>query len=194
MVVDSFKMRKQEVLAKLDRSSKGDWDKPILELCEKINEMPDYYTTSSCSGRVLVMVDQEKKGPGLFEFVSHDLVRLEDINDSLNSRGMTLGSLDKDLGLKFKNEPCILHVACKDLDLAQEFLEKAKLAGWKRSGIISSGRRFIIEMNGTDKLEFPIMKNGKILVDDEFLALIVEKSNKNMKRSWLKIQKLKDII
>jgi tRNA wybutosine-synthesizing protein 3 len=187
MVVDSFKMRKQEVLAKLDKSSKQSWDKPILELCEKINDLENYYTTSSCSGRVLVMVDQEKKGPGLFEYVSHDLINLKKLKDNLNK--VTKSSL-----IKFKQEPCILHVACKDLNLAQELLDKASRAGWKRSGIISSGKRFIVEMNGTDKLEFPIMKDGKILVDDEFLGLVVEKSNKNMKRSWEMIGKLKNAI
>ena len=49
-------------------------------------------------------------------------------------------------------------------------------------------------MNGTEKLEFPIISEGKILVEDEFLKLIVEKSNENLKKSFGKIERLKNIL
>lgn len=86
--------------------------------------------------------------------------------------------------ISFKQEPCGLHVACRTLKNAQQFLDKAKFTGWKKSGIIASNKRFIVECFSTEKLEFPIIKNGKILVDDNFLKLIVKKSNENLKRSW----------
>ena len=66
MIQEEFLQRKKDILSKEDKSSKGDWDKRIIELCDKINSSEKYYTTSSCSGRVIVMLDQEEKGPGLF--------------------------------------------------------------------------------------------------------------------------------
>ena len=74
---NSFNQRKKDILLKSDKSSIGGWDEKIVELCEKINKLDNYYTTSSCAGRAVVMEDVEKKGPGLFLYVSHDKIILE---------------------------------------------------------------------------------------------------------------------
>lgn len=181
-----FIQRKKDVLGKEDKSSIGGWDKYILELCGKINSMINYYTTSSCAGRVVLIIDQDKKAPGLFDFVSHEKINFKILKNALDN--------SKNKNLKFKQESCILHVACEDLESAQNLLEKGRNAGWKRSGIISSEKRFIVELNGTNKLEFPIMNAGKVLVDDEFLKLIVKKSNKNLEKGWTKIEDLKSLL
>ena len=52
--------------AKIDKSSIGKWAEKISGLCGKINSKENYYTTSSCSGRILLLIDQEKKGEDLF--------------------------------------------------------------------------------------------------------------------------------
>jgi len=184
----NFLQRKKSVLSKQDKSSKKSWDKKIVSLCDKINKSESYYTTSSCAGRVVVIVDSEKKAKDLFLWVSHDLINLKKLKNELKkiSRRPQI--------IKFKQEPCILHVACEDLEGAQELLDKAKIAGWKKSGIISSGRRFICELNSTEKLEFPIIKNKKLLVEDEFLKLIVKNCNENLEKGWLKIKRLEKVI
>jgi len=182
--MDNFQQRKQDILDKQDKSSIGEWDEKIVKLCEKINKFENYYTTSSCSGRIVVLNDKEVKQKGLFLGRDHDFIDLERF----------LKGIPKEVAqmtLKYKQEPPILHVHCKTLEDAQELLRKAQLAGWKRSGIISSGERFILEMNGTEKLEFPLMKKGKLLVDNDFLKIVIEKSNKNLKKGWLKIDKLR---
>lgn len=183
MPQNNFSKRKQDILTKNDKSSIGKWDKKIKTLCEKINKKENYYTTSSCSGRIIVMVDQEKKAPNLFKFVSHDLVKLNNFLKFLPKE-------KSKLNLKFKQEPCILHVACKTLKDAQKLLDKAKKAGWKKSGIISSEKRFVVEMNTTEKIEFPLIEKGKLLVNNEFLEIILRKSNENLKKSWEKIKRL----
>lgn len=177
-----FSQRKQSILSKKDKSSKGKWDKKIYGLCGKINEKEEYYTTSSCSGRVIVMIDKDKKESDLFKFVSHDLVEFDNLLKYLPK------SVDK-LNLKFKQVPCILHVACKTLGDAKELLDKSQLAGWKNSGIISLGDNIIVELSGTEKLEFPIVEDGELLISDEFLKVVVEKSNENLKKNWKRIEK-----
>lgn len=187
MLRDNFQQRKKAVLSKLDKSSAGEWDIQIKSLCDKINKSDDFYTTSSCSGRIIVMIDQDKKGPGLFEFVSHNPVEF----------GNFLKCLPKEkagLDLKFKSEPPILHVACRNLDEAESILNKARKVGWKRSGIISMGKNIIVELISTEKLEFPLTKKGKMLVNDEFLKIVLEKSNDNLKKGWNKIKELKKLI
>ncbi len=200
----SFVQQKKSTLSKLDKSSKGDWDKKIVNLCEKINSLENFYTTSSCSGRIVLIVDNIKKSPGLFVNVWHDLISFEEVKKELKKikKSDTLRVYpDKSStkiftkgNIKFKQEPVILHVACESLEQSLDFLKKARAVGFKRGGIISGGDRFVLELIGTEKIEFPIISEGKILVDDDFLKLIVKKSNENLKKSWRRIEKLKDIL
>lgn len=185
---DNFLQRKTDVLSKIDKSSIGKWDKRILKLCRKFNLKDNFYTTSSCSGRILLMIDQEKKGEDLFLFVSHDKVSFNQLKQELNK----LKTLNK--RIKFKLEPCILHVNCKNLEDAQILFEKGKLAGFKRLGIIGTNHGFTFELNSTEKLEFPILDKKRLLVDDNFLKIIVEDANKKLEKSWVKIGKLERLI
>lgn len=45
-----FAREKRDILGK-DKSSKGTWDEPIVDVLEQLNANPDYCTLSSCSGR-----------------------------------------------------------------------------------------------------------------------------------------------
>ena len=46
-----FEMAKTQCLGKRDKSFAGRIDPRAVEICALINERPDWYTTSSCSGR-----------------------------------------------------------------------------------------------------------------------------------------------
>ena len=63
---DKFLQRKKSVLSKLDKSTIGSWDKKIVKLCKKINKSENYYTTSSCAGRVALILDKENERGNLF--------------------------------------------------------------------------------------------------------------------------------
>lgn len=187
-MLDLFQKRKKDVLSKLDKSSIGKWDDKISELCSKINLSNKYYTTSSCSGRIILMIDQDKKGKDLFVFVSHNKVSFDKLKEELNL------ALRKNKKIKFKLEPCILHVSCESLEDAEELYEKAKLSGWKKSGIIGVKNGFTVELNSTEKLEFPIIQDKKVLVSEEFLKLVIEEANKKLEKSWMKIEKLDKLL
>ncbi|MCK5108013.1 MAG: hypothetical protein KAQ83_04765, partial [Nanoarchaeota archaeon] len=53
--MDAFLNRKKVVLSKMDKSSKGSIDEKIKKICDIINEKEEYFTTSSCSGRLLTI-------------------------------------------------------------------------------------------------------------------------------------------
>ena len=186
--MDQFDKRKKDILSKLDKSHKTSWDEKITKLCERINLSENYYTTSSCSGRVILMLDQDKKGENLFVSVYHDKVSFKKLKEDL------ISAVKKNKNIKFKLEPCILHASCRTLNDAEELYNKAKLAGWKKSGIIGMRNAFSVELNGTDRLEFPLIRGNKILVDDNFLKIIAEESNKKMEKNWIKIKKLEKVI
>jgi tRNA wybutosine-synthesizing protein 3 len=183
-MTDSFLQRKQDVLSKMDKSSIGKWDEKIVKLCKKINSKENYYTTSSCSGRVLLMIEQDKKGEDLFVFVSHDKITFNQLKKEI------VLALKKNKKIKFKLEPCILHIACKELEDAKILFEKGKDAGFKRLGIIGAGHGFTFELNSTEKLEFPIIDKKRVLVDDNFLKIVVKDANKKLEKNWGKIGKL----
>ncbi len=184
-MIDSFNQRKKAVLEKADKSSIGEWDEKIKSLCDKINSLEDFYTTSSCSGRVVLMIDQEKKGEGLFLEVSHKKIDFNWLKNSLEKIREK-----EEISVKFKTEPPILHVACKNLESASELLEKAKHSGFKRSGINVLSKNIILELCSTEKLEFPIIEEGEVLVDENFQNFIVRKSNEKLQRGWKKIEVL----
>lgn len=181
---DRFLQRKKAVLSKLDKSSAGEWDKRIVKLCQKINNLEDFYTTSSCSGRIILMIQQEKKGKDLFLRTWHEKIKFSELKKTLNTLSKTRGIV------KFKLEPPILHVACRDMKKATEMLELAKYAGFKRSGLLTWDRNILVELNTSERLEFPMLKRGRILVDDSFLRLIIDISGRKIGKGWEKIQKL----
>ncbi len=176
---DHFLFRKENQLKKGDKSIKQSWDKKISNLCNLINKSNDYYTTSSCSGRILILIEDEKKRNDLFLFCSHDLISF----DILKKELAQIKDKTKRL-VYFRHDPCILHVSCRTLEKAQEMHDLGKDAGWKRSGIIATKKRFVVELNATQKIEMPIIDNGEILVDDKFLKVLVDEANTKLKRCW----------
>ena len=211
MAIDSFSQAKKDTLSREDKSSIGKWDEKILKLCEKINKNKNYYTTSSCSGRILLMVEQEKKGKGLFLKIYHNIIPFKELKRELKKLLMNKNSIKNcndnskimvnkfnqsrnNLNIKFKQEPFIIHIACKDIDYGKKILNLATKIGIKRAGIIGINKKVVVELNGSEKLEFPIIHNGKLLVDDDFLRLIVKRANNKMKKSWEIIKRLERLI
>ena len=185
----TFARRKADCLSKADKSSIGSWDKPILAVCEKINRLEDYYTLSSCSGRIVLIKNLKKKQPGMFVFRSHDKVSFEELKAALTE------AQKKKETLIFKQEQPILHIACKTLSDSDIMLRKAQGSGFKHSGIMNiSDKRIVLEIIGSEQLALPIMLNGRILVDDDFIKILLRESNRRMEKSWEKIKKLERLI
>lgn len=180
-----FQQQKKKQLSKKDKSSIGDWDFKIKSLCNKINKKKNYYTTSSCAGRVVLLKYSDEKMKDAFLYRTHEKVDFRELKNALEK------IVEKYKGLvEFQQTCCILHVACNSLDDAQKLVNKAKLAGWKRSGIMG-GKRNMVELHSTESISFPVIDNKKILVGDDFLKLIVNQANEKLERVWDKIERLK---
>lgn len=178
----TFDNEKKMALQKPDRSKAGKIDTEIQPVCDLLNGSPNYYTTSSCSGRIVIMSESgtHDKQAAHRVYVSHDLV---DITTILN-----LSFPDTDIWFRF--EGMILHVACRTCEDAFKLVHTAQKTGLKRSGVISSVNKIMVEILDTEKLELPIGINGKLVVSPHYLELIVEKTNTKLKRTRKKIKKL----
>eukprot|EP00965_Chrysotila_dentata_P194151 6176189-Pleurochrysis_carterae.AAC.3 len=149
----SFDLCKRNAMGKLDKSPKGSLDKPIAELVHAINAHDDYVTTSSCSGRIVLVRSgsSRRKAPtvGCWLLVSHAHVTVDRVQQSLaawsaesapdgaSNSQLVSGLADShkshdtdDQGnmselIVFKHEPAILHVQCRDIPSAQRLLQAA---------------------------------------------------------------------
>ena len=110
----------------VDFSPKGSIDVPVVELVDFINGLSDFYTTSSCSGRVSLYVDHNVKEDADYSnmtkgiswiLVKHRVVTKEEVKETLNRFIATAPHKDDLVSLKC--EAFILHVCCRNMESAK---------------------------------------------------------------------------
>jgi tRNA wybutosine-synthesizing protein 3 len=172
--MDTFALQKSQCLAKDDRSRRGMVDGQIRPLVRLLNENPDYYTTSSCSGRIVLITREEssRKCDSRWLYVTHGKATAEEISKALMPVPEELVWL--------RQESFILHAVAKDLDAARKLLSVAAEAGLKHSGICSIGKRIILEIEGNEILEAPVSRRGKLLIDKDYLLILIRAANRKM--------------
>lgn len=186
-----FDLQKKKCIAKIykpDNSKKGSVDVQISSLLDKINELDDYYTTSSCAGRITLFVESKngKKCRSDWLLVSHEPVLFENVKSALKKL--------PDRKVWFRLESSILHVCCRDLDDARKMLGFAKIAGFKHAGIMDFGSRIMLEIISTDRIDTPIAFEKKLFMSDDYLRFLIELANSKLKRTREKIKKLESLI
>ncbi|MBR9704028.1 hypothetical protein GOV12_01345 [Candidatus Pacearchaeota archaeon] len=188
MEKNRFLLDKKKQLSKKDSSNIGSWDKKIAGLCNKINKKKNYYTTSSCSGRIVLLKYSDKKIADAFLFRNHGKVSFDLLKKELNRISKEYSGL-----VEFQMTSCIMHVACREISDAFLIVNKSRECGWKRSGVMGN-KRNICELHSTENMSFPVMDEGEMMVDDEYLKLVLGIANSKLVRVWKKIDRLKGII
>jgi len=174
-----FDLDKKNALGKADKSRKGDIDEDIEDLVKLINSSADYYTNSSCSGRIVLQIPFKKRMEEVI-FIKHSPVRFSEINKSVKK--IPKGTV------WLKEEPIILHISCRTIADAQKMLDIARSIGLKRSGIIGIKKKIVVEIIGSERVEAPIARDGKMLANDIYLKELVKEANKKLKKSKEKIE------
>ncbi|MBD3204117.1 hypothetical protein GF327_07510, partial [Candidatus Woesearchaeota archaeon] len=151
-----FELDKKNTIRKLqnlDKSKKGCVDEKIKDLVDFLNDSDDFYTTSSCSGRIMILTDpaEKKKHEVKWLFSSHHPVKYQDIDRKLKN-------LPDDV-VYFRMEAPILHVCARNMEKADFLLDCANQAGFRRAGIITISRRIIIEIFSTERIDVPVSEN-----------------------------------
>ncbi|KAF9589011.1 hypothetical protein IFM89_018250 [Coptis chinensis] len=194
-----FEKRKAATLtsissAELDKSPKGTIDTPIIPLLKTINNHPSYFTTSSCSGRISILLQplpqntaktkNKKAKGGKWVFITHELAKANIVIDLLFPPNKST----EDGELVFRFEPFILAVECKDVSAAQSLVATAISCGFRESGITSvNNKRVIIAIRCSIRLEVPFGTVGNVMVSKEYVEYLVgianEKMESNRKRT-----------
>jgi tRNA wybutosine-synthesizing protein 3 len=192
---DDFDKKKEKYLSALksdlkDRSKKGHVDEQILPLLDAINRSKDFYTTSSCAGRIDLFVEPEsgKKHEGKWLFVSHEEVNHKELERLLAPEELLLKNPKGTLW--FRMEGAILHVCCRDMDAANRFLQACKETGWKHSGITGTRGRIMIEATTSERMDVPIAKDAALFVPMKFIAFLVKEANEKLGKTREKMERL----
>jgi tRNA wybutosine-synthesizing protein 3 len=183
MLFDNEKKMCLEKLKTTDKSKIGSVDKQIAPLVEIINAHKDYYTTSSCAGRILLFKESllEKKKDSGWLLSSHDKVSFKSISDALESL--------PEENIWFRMEPPILHICARDMQKADILLKIANDTGFRRSALLSFKKRIVIEIMIPEKMDAPIAEKGKLIVDENYIKTLIKHGNLRLKKSREKLKK-----
>lgn len=186
MKQDEFRERKEKFLEKLeDAKKKKEIDEDILQVLELINSLKNYFTTSSCSGRIILLKPGKTKKDSEILFKEH--LKAE-YNEILAKIKELIEKGIKEIWLKV--DPVILHVDCRDLESARRMLDIARESGWKRSGLmVIRPWRYLLELESTERLETIIVYDGKLLPSEEYLKILLKKANERLKRTKEKLRR-----
>ena len=182
-----FEKRKSHVVSEFQASLRvGDVDENLISILEYINSRDGFYTTSSCSGRIVLFQDLGSKK--LNEFIGkwHRKVGFDEVRSSLKKcRGIVW----------FRYEPTIFHIVAKDLKGARKILELGLKSGFKRSGVHGlNEERYIIEICSTEKIDAPIMENGRLLVSEPYIGYLVKMANKKFQDGEKKLKTFESML
>ncbi len=180
--MDQFAIWKKKVLSRKDKSNKGTIDKDILPLIKSINKNRRYCTTSSCSGRIVLLVEPKSglKKDVRFLYETHKSTKTKAIKQALKKL--------PNESVWFRFEPLILHVGCRTITDAQALLTKAQHF-FKHSGIMALNKHPIIEIRGSEFIEAIIAKNKKLIVPDSYLKKLISEANKKHKKNKERINR-----
>lgn len=179
----SFDYWKKKALTKKDKSKKAKIDERIKPLLDVINKHPNFYTTSSCSGRIVLLATNDFRKPySKWLFVSHEKTSLTQLKEALKE-------LPKET-VWLRQEPPILHVCCRTLEEAIKLVNTARSIGFKRSGIQSLEKN-AVEIVSVETLEIPIAENKKLIVTADQLEFFLKKANEKLAQGWKRIEEFK---
>ncbi|MCP3684150.1 MAG: hypothetical protein GY861_15825 [bacterium] len=178
-----FTQHKEIFLSKKDKSIKGSVDEGVKGIIEALNSREEYFTTSSCAGRIVLVCHADRKKESEIIFAKHGTVSLKELKKV---------TCEDDVWLK--QESFILHVTCRDIEAAQKLLDSADAAGFRKSGISTTKRKIIVEIIGAEHIEAIVSKAGKIVVSDELLQILIDEANKRMKDNKKKIKRFYSIL
>ncbi len=162
----------------------GKVDEQMQGLCSFIAGTRGFYTSSCCSGRIIMLEKRgERKTETFFHRKWHRTVDEDELID-----GLAEGTSGE---VWLKVDPFILHIGCLNIWGANAILAAMKNAGVKRGGIIVAKEgKFIVELQGTERLGAPVKVGRKILVQKEYIKYLAARANALLERNYRRLAKL----
>ncbi len=164
----------------------GYLDEDIVDILVELFLRPRSFTTSSCSGRIVLM-DAEypwEKDETMIVFKKHEPVKIEEVSDIAEK------PVAHRLWLSVQGP--IIHVETLDIDEAFTVLEAARRAGFKHSGILASTRKgILVELRTGIRVNIPLREPDAWLLDRDSLPRIVELANRALGQAKERLDRLR---
>ncbi|MEA2052449.1 MAG: hypothetical protein U9O90_06470 [Euryarchaeota archaeon] len=161
-------------------------DEEVAEIIVVLNRLDDFYTTSSCSGRVALICIPEIGAKREAEFIGkwHRAVTKEEVSEAIKT--------PKKGEIWLISQSPILHVSCRGLEKAKTLLRVAIESGFKYSGIKAISKdngKVMVEIMSTERMDVPLGKDNEIFCSDTYIAYIVQKANFMLTRGKAKLKR-----
>lgn len=184
-----FQIAKQRALTSLEQAKENqEVDSAILPLLTVINSLEEYYTSSSCAGRIVLLEIPEigDKQQATFLGKWHRPITINEVRLCFK---------------KYHNhylwmlaQPPIFHIGAASIDAADSMIKYAVASGFKNSGLRSLQKKIILEVCSTERLDAPLGKNGSILCTEQLLRLCIEHANTVLQKSQQKLYRFKRLL
>ena len=180
-----FSDQKNFALKRLNEAlKKGEVDKEILPIVNYFNSLEDFYTTSTCAGRIVLLQDLGSKKEDFHVERWHRKVKFSELKKSLEKlpdKGTT----------RLIQESGILHMVARKSEKGILLLKIALVSGFKHSGFqVFKEPRFLVEICGSERIDVPIAMDGKLLVNEQYLKYLTKLANEKFLKSQKKLKRL----
>lgn len=184
-----FKEQKAIAVEKFQRALKrGEVDSLLIPMIRYLNSLEDYYTTSSCAGRISVFHDVGAKRDDDWLGKWHREIEFDDIKSALEK-------IPKNGIVWFIYEPAIFHVISRNLEDAIKIVNLARNSGFKKVGILScKPERYLTEICSTERIDAPLAENRILLVDEEYIRYLVKLGNEKFQKGQKRLKRLEKSI
>jgi tRNA wybutosine-synthesizing protein 3 len=151
-------------------------DPLMIPISQYLAKTTDYFTTSTCSGRITLMdlEKNEKKREGAFYRKWHRKVKFSEMWKGIEEHAHT-GNL------WFKQDAFVYVIGMRTLEQAKKIIAVCQKAGIKRYGVhhFEEGK-VLMEIFGTHSMSVPLTEGKKRLADKEYVKKILQIAN----RKW----------
>jgi len=164
-------------------------DEEVEEILERINSRDGFFTTSSCSGRIILICLPEIGAKQEARFIGkwHRQVRKEEVLEAMSGATPPI----KGEVWLIAQSP-IVHMACRNLEKATAVLRIAIESGFKYSGIkaiAKDNEKVMVEMMSTERMDVPLCKDDEMFCSEPYLDFILVKANFMLERGKDKLKR-----
>ncbi|MGF3554918.1 MAG: tRNA-wybutosine modification methyltransferase TYW3 [Thermoplasmatota archaeon] len=164
-----FLKSKEKAITYLKKAKINDMvDKKISTILELINNSNEFFTSSSCAGRI-VLLEIPKIGDkknARFLGIWHRKIKSFELLSALKEAKTGL--------IWIIAQSPIIHVYAKTLDDADKLVKIANASGFKNSSFKSFNKNIVIEICSTERLDAPIGRDGVLFCNKSYLNLLVK--------------------
>lgn len=152
-------------------------DPLMIGISQHVAQTPEFFTTSTCSGRITLMElnENETKKENVFYRKWHRRVKNNEVQEAVNA-------YTGKQNLWLRQDSFVYVLGTNSWENAKKIIRACQAAGVKRYGVHHfENEKILMEVFGTQHLSIPLVIKGKKLSDQTALREYVKIAN----RKWL---------